>query len=83
MPASLALPSVGGWRLGGLPRLLAAAGVVVAVLLAAMSLPAFGLPAGVPSAVAVTALALWMAAAGVDCLRRRGGVTARLTAVAA
>lgn len=55
------------WSGGGLPRPLAAAGLLVAALLAGLFMPALGLPAVVPVALAVTALTLWMLAIGVWC----------------
>ena len=53
----------------GLPRWLAAPGLLVALALAALSLPVFGGPALVPVAAAVSALSLWMLATGVHCMR--------------
>ena len=63
MALSLGLLCVGGWRRGTLPAWLASSGALSALLLAAM-------PLGMPVAAAVTGLTLWMAAAGVWCLRR-------------
>ncbi len=63
MALSLGTLCVGGWRRGGMPAWLAAFGGLSALLLAAM-------PLGVPAALAVTVLTLWMVAAGLWCLRR-------------
>lgn len=63
----------GAWRQRGLPRWLAGFGLLCALALAALALPAFGGPALMPVAAAVTALTLWMLAAGLWCLRRGGG----------
>jgi hypothetical protein len=63
MALSLALLCAGGWRQRTLPAWLAISGALSALLLAAM-------PLGLPAAAAVTGLTLWMAAAGVWCLRR-------------
>jgi hypothetical protein len=54
---------------GGMPRALAASGVLVALALAALSLPEFRGPEPMPVAVAVSALSARMLAAGVWCLR--------------
>jgi Domain of unknown function (DUF4386) len=74
MAVSLGTLCLGAWLHGGMPRLLAASGALVALALAALSLPEFRGPDLVPVAVAVSALSAWMLAAGVWCLRRpRGG----------
>jgi hypothetical protein len=70
MAVAVATLSIAGARLGGMPRGLAASGVVVAILLAGLALPSLGVPLEVPVAVAVTLLSLWMLALGVWCLRR-------------
>ena len=71
MALSLGLLCVGALRGGGLPRWLAVAGIAVALLLLALAAPAFGLPFAPPVAAAVSALSLWMLAAGVALLRSR------------
>lgn len=73
MALSLGTLCIGAWRRGGLPRPLAAGGVLVALALAALSLPEFRGPDLMPVAVAVSALSAWMLAAGVWCLRRPKG----------
>ncbi len=73
MALSLGLLCAGAWRQRGLPRWLAGFGLLCALALAALALPAFGGPALMPVAAAVTALTLWMLAAGLWCLRRGGG----------
>jgi hypothetical protein len=73
MALSLGLLCAGAWYCGGMPRWLAGFGLLSALALAALALPAFGGPALMPVAVAVTGLTLWMLAAGVWCLRRGGG----------
>ena len=70
MAVSLALLCAGALQRGGMPKALAASGVLVAVALAALSLPEFRGPELMPVAVAVSALSAWMLAAGVWCLRR-------------
>lgn len=63
MAMSLGLLCLGAWRRAALPAWLAGSGLLSALLLAAT-------PIGLPVAAAVTGLTLWMAAAGVWCLRR-------------
>jgi Domain of unknown function (DUF4386) len=58
----------GALRSRGMPSWLAWSGIVCALLLAALALPTFGLPAIMPIAVAVTALSVWMLIAGVACI---------------
>jgi hypothetical protein len=72
MALSLGLLCAGAWYRGGLPRWLAGFGMLSALALAALALPAFGGPAVMPVAAAVTTLTLWMLAAGVWCLRSGG-----------
>jgi Domain of unknown function (DUF4386) len=72
MGLALALLCLGAWRSGGLPRPLAASGVVTALMLLALSAPTWGARSTVPVAVAVSALSLWMLAAGVWSLLRPG-----------
>ncbi len=69
MALSLGGLCLGAALQGGLPRWLAALGVVVALLLAALAMPAFGLAATVPVALAVSSLSAWMLAAGVWLMR--------------
>jgi hypothetical protein len=59
---------VGALHSRGMPSWLAWSGLVSALLLAALALPTFGLPAIMPIAVAVTALSVWMLIAGVACI---------------
>jgi Domain of unknown function (DUF4386) len=70
MACAMAVLCVGALQRGGLPRALAASGVVVALALAGLSLPEFRGPDLVPVAAAVSALSAWMLAVGVWCLRR-------------
>jgi hypothetical protein len=65
MAASVGTLSVAALLRGGMPRGLAAGGVVVALMLVALAAPAFRLPVLMPVAAAVTALTLWMLAVGV------------------
>ena len=74
MAVSLATLCGGALWHGGLPKALAGTGLVVALALAALALPAFGLPAAMPVAVAVTGMSLWMIATGVWCWRRSARV---------
>ena len=71
MALSLGLLCLGALRSGGLPRWLAAAGVVSALMLAALALPALRIELHMPVAAAVSMLSLWMLCAGVWLLRRR------------
>ena len=65
MAASVGTLSVAALVRGGLPRALAGAGVVVALMLAALAAPALRLPELMPVAAAATALSVWMMAVGV------------------
>ncbi len=58
-----------GWPAGRMPGWLAATGLLAALLLAGLFLPALRLPVQVPMAAAISALHLWMIAAGIWCLR--------------
>lgn len=71
MAASVGTLSVAALLRGGMPRSLAALGLLSALLLAGLALPVFRMPETVPVAVAVSLLSLWMLAAGVWVLRRR------------
>ena len=70
MALSLGLLSIGALRVAAMPRWLAAAGGVAALMLAALSLPALRIDVQMPVAVAVSMLSLWMLCAGVWLLRR-------------
>jgi hypothetical protein len=63
MAASLGILAVGAWSRGSMPRWLAGSGLVVALLLAGLSLPVFRGPELVPVAAAVSLLSAWMLAA--------------------
>jgi Domain of unknown function (DUF4386) len=65
MALSLGLAMVAAWRDHTLPRWLAALGMVSALLLFALFLPTLGIAIHVPIALAVTALTIWMLAAGL------------------
>lgn len=69
MALSVGLLSIGGRLAGVMPTWLAVPGTVSAVMLGALSAPAFGAPAFMPVAAAVSMLSAWMIAAGVWCLR--------------
>jgi len=69
MALSLGTLSMAALLRGGLPKWLAALGLVSAVLLAALALPALRIDLQMPVAVAVSMLSLWMLAAGVWLLR--------------
>jgi len=75
MSASLGLLAVGALRqrdaAGGLPKWLAVPGLLVALLLAGLALPALGIALHLPVAAAVSGLSLWMLAAGVWALLRK------------
>ena len=77
MAAAVGTLSVAALVRGGMPRLLAGAGTVVALMLAALAAPAFRLPALMPVAAAVTALSVWMIAVGVWAALRPGTPAAR------
>lgn len=70
MAAALGLLSAAAWLKGLMPRWLAALGLVVAVMLAALAAPIFGVPEFVPVAGAVSMLSVWMIAAGLWAMRR-------------
>ena len=70
MAASVGTLSVAALLRGGLPRALAAGGVIVALMLAALAAPEFRLPEFMPVAAAVTALSVWMIAVGVSVTMR-------------
>ena len=71
MALSLGTLSVAALLRGGLPKWLAALGVVSAAMLAALALPSLRIDLQMPVAAAVSALSLWMLAAGVWLLRWR------------
>jgi len=71
MAASLGILSVAALARRSMPRVLAGLGLLASVLLAAIALPAFGLPGLVPVAVAVSVLSIWMLAVGVWMFIRR------------
>jgi hypothetical protein len=71
MALALAALCVGAWRARAWPRALSVAGAIVAAMLAALAAPLAGLPGFMPVAAAVTALSLWMLAAGAWLLRAR------------
>lgn len=54
-----------------LPQVFSVFGIVVALLLAALALPTFGLPKLVPIALAATALSIWMLCVGLWCVIRK------------
>lgn len=70
MGLALATLCVGAWRSRGMPLALAATGFISALTLLALSAPAWGAPAVMPVAVAVSGLSLWMLVVGVWCLMR-------------
>jgi Domain of unknown function (DUF4386) len=59
---------IGALRARAMPAWCAYAGIISATLLAALALPTFGFASMVPIAVAVTALSIWMLAAGAACI---------------
>lgn len=63
MALALGTLSVGALRRGAMPTWLASFGLVVAVMLGALSAPMFGAPEVMPVAAAVSALSAWMLAA--------------------
>jgi Domain of unknown function (DUF4386) len=63
---------LGALRHGGMPRSLAALGLLSSALLAAVLLPALRVPLQVPMAAVVTLLTLWMLACGSWLLLRQG-----------
>ena len=73
MALALGTLCVAAWRSGGLPRWLAGAGMVSALMLAALMLPTLRIDLHMPVAAAVSMLSLWMLVAGVWLLRERRG----------
>ena len=71
MAASVGTLAVGALLHGGMPRWLAGLGLLSALLLAGLALPVLRGPEVVPVAAAVSALSVWMIAAGVWVLRGR------------
>jgi Domain of unknown function (DUF4386) len=65
MALSVGIGMAGAWVRRSLPRWLAGLGMVSALLLFAMLLPALGIAVKVPVAVAVSVLTVWMLAVGV------------------
>lgn len=65
MALSVGIAMVGAWSRSSMPRWLAALGMVSALLLFAMLLPALGIAVKVPVAVAVSVLTVWMLAVGI------------------
>ena len=70
MAVAVAVLGIATWRGRGLPRALSALGLLSAAFLAALALPAVGVPVDFPVAVAVSTLSVWMIACGVWLLRR-------------
>ncbi len=68
MAIALAALCAGAFRSRAMPVWCSLAGAISATLLAALALPTFGFPSVVPIAVAVTALSIWMLAAGASCI---------------
>lgn len=68
MALALGLLAMGALRGGGLPKWVAAIGLVAAISLGALTLPVFGAPDLMPVAVAVSLLSLWMISVGVRCV---------------
>ena len=78
MAAALGVLSVGAWMLRRLPTLLCAWGLLSALLLAGLSLPALRIPVDVPVAAAVSLLSFWMWAVAAWLLwSRRSSVGGR------
>jgi len=71
MALSLGTLCVAALRQGGLPKWLAASGLLSALMLAALALPSLGIDLQMPVAAAVSMLSLWMLCAGAWLLRRR------------
>ncbi len=70
MAGAVGTLSVAALIQGGLPRSLAALGLLVTALLGGLSLPALGVAFAPPVAIAVTALSVWMLAVAVWAWRR-------------
>jgi hypothetical protein len=70
MALSLGALCVAALLRGGLPKWLAATGLVSALMLAALALPALRIDLQMPVAAAVSMLSLWMLCAGAWLLRR-------------
>jgi hypothetical protein len=65
MAAAMLALLVPAWRSRSMPRVFSGSGILVALGIAALSLPIFGSPELMPIAVAVTALSMWQIAVGV------------------
>ncbi len=74
MAAAMLALLVPAWRNRSLPRAFSASGIVVALGIAALSLPIFGSPELVPIAVAVTALSVWQLAIGIWLIASRPAI---------
>ena len=70
MALALGLLCAAAWRSRAMPAWLAGAGIVAAVLLAAIAAPTLGQPISPPIAAATSMLSIWMLAAGVWVVRR-------------
>ncbi len=71
MALALGLLCAAAWRTRAFPAWLAGLGTATALLLAGLTLPAFGLGPALPIAPVVTLVSLWMLLAGVWLLRAR------------
>lgn len=70
MALSVGILSVAAMVRRAMPSWIAALGVVSALMLGSMAVPAFGIPEFMPVAAAVSMLSVWMVAAGIWVLRR-------------
>ena len=71
MAVAVGVLSAAAWRQRSLPRSLSALGLLSAGFLAALALPALGLPVDFPVAVAVSTQSVWLIACGVWLLVRK------------
>jgi hypothetical protein len=74
MAAAMLALLVPVWRNRSMPRVFSGSGILVALSIAALSLPIFGSPELMPIAVAVTALSVWQMAVGIWLIAARPSI---------
>ncbi len=79
MAAAMLALLVPVWRSRSMPRIFSGSGIIVALSLAALSLPIFGSPELMPIAVAVTALSVWQLVVGTWMIAVRPAIQSNNT----